>query len=552
MLLDTAKVRPRGAAKAIETVGREHRLGAAGVARARLALDEPIQHESVDESRHPALAEDHLVGELAHADPPIGCVGDGQERVVLGEGKVVLGTQLFVEPAGDAGMRDEERTPRVETVVACGDRARVGAFGDGHRSRWYTGAGRCRNNDSAYALGRPGRRLRTGQGGRRRGWHHRAVERSGAPDAIVIGGGIIGVSAAAHLAGTGRRVTLVERAEIAAGASGRNSGVVQHPFDPVLVELHLETVDLYRNLDGFAMPATPAGLLSVTHDVDGVRQLTARLVATHPGLRPRFVDPDEMRTLEPTLAPGVAACRLDIGYPVGPAAATRAYAARAERDGVEIRVGGEATLWRDRGRIGGVSVDGARMPAGDVLVAAGPWTPSIVDPSGGWRPIVRRWGVVVPVALEAPPSHVLEEAEISIEPGADGVDANDEAGHAFSLVTADGVSSLGSTFLAEEPDPITTVPALVRRGTRFVPAIADARLGPARLCARPLSLDGRPLVGRVAGVDRLWVAAGHGPWGISTGPASGRLVADLIDGRIPVPPSPLDPARFGAPPIPGA
>ena len=261
-------------------------------------------------------------------------------------------------------------------------------------------------------------------------------------------------------------------------------------------------------------------------------------------MRPRFIDPDEMRTLEPALAPGVAACRLDIGYPVGPAAATRAYAARAERAGVEIRVGGEARLWREAGRIAGVAVDGERIAAADVVVAAGPWTPAVVDPSGAWRPILPRWGVVVPVTLERPPTHVLEEAEISIEPGGE----DDEAGHAFSLVTADESSSLGSTFLAAEPDPVATVPSLIRRGTRFVPAIADVRRGPPRLCARPLSLDGRPLVGRVPGMDGLWVAAGHGPWGISTGPASGRLVADLIGGRVAAPPAAIDPARFGAPP----
>jgi len=63
-----------------------------------------------------------------------------------------------------------------------------------------------------------------------------------------------------------------------------------------------------------------------------------------------------------------------------------------------------------------------------------------------------------------------------------------------------------------------------------------------------LSLDGRPLVGRVPGIDGLWVAAGHGPWGISTGPASGRLIADLMDGRVEAPPPALDPRRF-APPV---
>jgi glycine/D-amino acid oxidase-like deaminating enzyme len=371
------------------------------------------------------------------------------------------------------------------------------------------------------------------------------MDRSGSPDVVVIGGGIIGTSAATQLAGTGRRVVLVERSAIGAGASGRNSGVVQHPFDPVLVGLHLETVELYRELEAFALPAAPVGLLSVTRDVAGAWRLTQAIAASHPGLRPRFVGLAEMSTIEPSIAPGIAACRLDIGYPVAPAAATLAYAARAERAGVEIRVGAGANLSRNSDRVTGVVIDGRSVPAPDVLVAAGPWTPAIVDPSGAWSPIVARWGVVVEVRLDGPPAHVLEEADISIEPGAE---EDAEAGHAFSLVTADGVSSLGSTFLADEPDPVATVPSLVRRGSRFVPAIAEAPVGLSRVCARPLSRDGRPLIGRVPGVEGLWVAAGHGPWGISTGPASGRLIADLIDGRVAAPPAALDPARFGAPP----
>ena len=376
-------------------------------------------------------------------------------------------------------------------------------------------------------------------------WHHRSVEHARRPDVVVVGGGIVGTSAAAYLAEAGRRVLLVEQTAIAAGASGRNSGVVQHPFDPVLVGLHLETLDLYRDLDGFDLPAGPVGLLYVTDDVQGVKRLTDEIAMTNPGLGPRFVSPDEMMSLEPSLAPGMAACRLDIGYPFGPALATRAYAALAERRGVEIRVGASASIATQAGRADGVMIDGQRIVAGDVLVAAGPWSPAIIDPSGSWRPIVRRWGVVVQVALASPPTHVLEEAEISIEPGAAD---DDDAGHAFSLVTAGGVTSLGSTFLADEPDVTATVPSLIRRGTGFVPAIADAATGPARVCARPLSLDGRPLLGRVPGADGLWMAAGHGPWGISTGPASGRLIADLMVGRIGEPPPALDAARFGTPP----
>lgn len=365
-------------------------------------------------------------------------------------------------------------------------------------------------------------------------------------DVVVVGGGIVGVAAAAHLAATGRRVTLVESTAIAAGASGRNSGVVQHPFDPVLVALHLESIELYRSLEGFSLPASPAGLLSVTRDVNGARRLATALAATHPNLRPTFLTPSEVRRLEPALAEGVAACRLDIGYPVGPATATAAYAAWATRSGVTFRIGSPATLRRDRDRdrdrVMGIDLaDGTHVAAADVVVAAGPWTPSIVDPTGSWRPIRPIFGVVVTVDLEAPPKHVLEEAEIAIEPGDE---AEDDAGVSFSLVTADGASSLGSTFLPDEPDLGAIVPRIVEHGARFVPEVSSARLGTTRMCARPLSLDGRPLIGRMPGVEGLWVAAGHGPWGISTGPASGRLVASLIDGREAAPPPALDPARF--------
>ena len=63
---------------------------------------------------------------------------------------------------------------------------------------------------------------------------------------VVIGGGIVGTAAAAFLAEAGARVTLVERDGLASGASGANSGVVQHPFDPVLAGLYRETLTLYR------------------------------------------------------------------------------------------------------------------------------------------------------------------------------------------------------------------------------------------------------------------------------------------------------------------
>jgi glycine/D-amino acid oxidase-like deaminating enzyme len=370
-------------------------------------------------------------------------------------------------------------------------------------------------------------------------------------DVVVIGGGIAGTATAAFLAEGGASVALVERDAIAAGASGRNSGVVQAPLDPVLAALYRDTLAEYRLLegdgtDGFALPAEPAGLLHVTRRPSVARQLASELAATHPELEPEFIEGDALVALEPSLHPSVAACRVAIGFPVAPAAATRAYAALAERRGVTVGVGAAGGLVRRGDRVTGVRTGGEEWILADaVVVAAGPWTPEIVDPSGRWRPIRPLWGVVADVALASPPRHILEEAEIddTIEPG--GEEA--PSGVGFSLVTAGGRSVLGSTFLEAEPDVDAYVPTLRRRGALFVPAIAGAPLLATRRCARPLSADGRPLAGRIPWLDGLFVVAGHGPWGISTGPGTARLVADLVLGRAGELRAALDPGRFGPP-----
>jgi glycine/D-amino acid oxidase-like deaminating enzyme len=381
-------------------------------------------------------------------------------------------------------------------------------------------------------------------------------------DVAVVGGGVVGAATAAFLASGGARVRLYERAEIASAASGRNSGVVQHPFDSILVELYRETLRHYRELEAegsgpeapFRIGPEPAGLLAVDAADGAAAERTAAAWAdSYPGTRPELLDGRALAALEPSLAGGLVACRLAIGYPVAPASATRAFADLARRRGADVLLGTSALPAVSHGRAVGVEVDGRVEPAASVVVAAGPWTPAIVDPAGRWRPIRSLWGVVESVRLDAPPRHVLEEASIDIEPGA----ADDQsgetaaAGHGaidFSLVTADGRSALGSTFLAAEPEAAAYVPRLRSHGARFVPALTGAATAGARTCARPLSLDRRPLVGRLPGTAGLLVAAGHGPWGISTGPATARMIADLVLGRNATIPAALDPVRFG--PIP--
>jgi glycine/D-amino acid oxidase-like deaminating enzyme len=374
-----------------------------------------------------------------------------------------------------------------------------------------------------------------------------------APDVAVIGAGIVGVSVAERLAAAGASVRVFEAAGVAAAASGRNSGVVQHPFDPVLAELHRGTLERYRRLTEeepklFQLPEEPAGLLLVSRDPTRLRAMAGDYAQTHPQFRPEFLAPGEVTRLEPAVAEDVAACRLALGYPVAPASATHALAARARDLGVRFQIGRPARLRTAGARVTGVMAGDRFEAAGAVVVAAGPWSPELIDPSGAWRPIQPLWGVVVDIDLADPPRHVLEEVGIDVEggiPTPHGVSGPDPE---FSLVTAGGTSSLGSTFLSFEPDREAVAKRLMEHGKTFVPAIAKAPVGASRACARPLSVDGRPLIGRVSGMDGLWIAAGHGPWGVSTGPDSGRLLADLLLGRLADPPPGVDPARFGAPP----
>ena len=290
-----------------------------------------------------------------------------------------------------------------------------------------------------------------------------------------------------------------------------------------MAELYRESLELYRGLEGLELSADPVGVLLLAFDPAELTQTAADIGRDVPELRPAMLHGGELQVLEPALAEGLTACRLHTGYPVQPAEATRAFALRAHEQGVAFHSDEVAWPWAGAGRVRGVIAGGARRAAGAVLVAAGPWTPEVVDPTRAWSPIAPVWGVVVEFQLGSPPRHVVEEVGVEAVAHAGG-----GAGAVFSAVTAGGITSVGSTFLGEEPAANAWVESIRARGAAFVPALARARPRGVRACARPQSLDGRPLVGEAEGVEGLWIAAGHGPWGVSTGPATARLAADAI------------------------
>ena len=195
---------------------------------------------------------------------------------------------------------------------------------------------------------------------------------SGAPDFAVVGGGIVGCSLAAFLAEAGASVVVYEREAIAAGASGRNSGVVQHPLDPALVALYEESVEHYATLGrGFELPADPVGVLLVTDDPDNLEPEPSEF----PELRPTLLEGADLRAAEPTLADGLVAWRLETGRPVPPPRPRTPSPPAPARPAPSSGSASPRSSRVENGRAAGVTVAGELAPGGAVALAAGPWTP---------------------------------------------------------------------------------------------------------------------------------------------------------------------------------
>jgi glycine/D-amino acid oxidase-like deaminating enzyme len=350
------------------------------------------------------------------------------------------------------------------------------------------------------------------------------VTKPASRDVIIVGAGIVGCAAAYFLASDGLSVTVVDPNGIAAAASGRNNGLIEHPYDAATVGIFEETVELLAQVLGDAFPREPVGTLLLTHDQASAHELE-RQYGEFPSLAPRALDPDQTRAAEPLLAPGLWGCMLQTGHPIMPVEATTAFADLARAAGAEFVLGQPLSLIREADQVCAVSVGADEYRADAVVICAGSATTAVLH--GLVRPdlIKPLWGVIVAVELPQRPSHPLIEGPLAAANGGGSV----ELDAPFTLLDSPSWLAVGSTMLeGEEPDTEPWVPRLLERGREFVPSIAQAQIKDVMACARPRAFDNRPILGRVPGQDRLWIAAGHGGRGMSTGAASARLVAQAI------------------------
>jgi len=376
---------------------------------------------------------------------------------------------------------------------------------------------------------------------------------SESPDALIVGGGLIGLAIAWRASTHGLRVTVVDP-QPGRGASWAAAGMLApvseaHHGEEALIRLNVAAAEAYpafvEELE--AETEVPVGYrrcgtLVVGFDADDVRAL-GDLAALQEGLGlpVERLGGRACRDLEPMLAPSV---RGGIHAP-GDHQVDNRRLVHALTVAVERR----ATLLRQRvsgllasgGRVEGVTLDDGRsLHAGTVVLAAGCWSRDLAGLPSHVRPPVRPVKGQV-LRLRVPTDPVLFTGTIRwLAEGSTG----------YVVPRADGELVLGAT--SEERGFDTEVTAdgvfrLLRDAHRVIPGISEASLTECRAGLRPGSPDNAPMLGQTA-LEGLVMATGHHRNGVLLTPITARAIAALLaTGEVDPVVAPFASDRFTAP-----
>ena len=364
-------------------------------------------------------------------------------------------------------------------------------------------------------------------------------------DVIIVGGGVIGTAAAYYAAKAGKKVTLLDRGDIAAGTSGACDGfiILQSKNPGPHLELALQSAAMYRNLSAeldYDLEYMPCGGMVVA-ETDKQAELLRTLIKKQQaaGLSVELLPIKEAREREPLLAEdlwGAAYCREDAQ--VNPIRVAQGFSQAARRLGAQIRSGVEAQeLIVENGRVCGVKTAESELRADYVVNAAGVWAPELVAPFGIDLPIKPRRGqILVTEPLPSMLHHVLlcacyliakyhpEELDLS--------DRQHRLGVGLAVEqTAHGGLLIGSTREFVGFDRRTTlagIEAVAQHARRILPALANVNIIRTFSGLRPHTPDGLPILGPVPELPGLIMAAGHEGDGIALAPITGKKVTEYL------------------------
>lgn len=415
--------------------------------------------------------------------------------------------------------------------------------------------------------------------------------RHGPPDDVaVVGAGMVGLSTAWFLQEAGVRVTVYERDHVGAGASWGNAGwlapaltaplpepavlryglrAVLSPRSPVYLPLRADR-DLVRFLASFVGHSTArrwrrgmaayvplneraletfdvlaaGGVTAPTrkadpflacfareHDARGLLAELEQIAAAGQEVSYRAISGRRARVLEPALTGRVgAAVQIRGQRYLHPPVFITSLAETVRARGGRIVEGAEVTaLQHGPGDVGVVCGSGERAGYDAVVVATGALLGDLTAGFGVRQPVQAGRGYSFSVAAERMPAGPLyfPRQRVACTPLA-------------GRLRVAGMMEFRRPDSALDPRRITAVVEAVR------PFLAGVDLDERRdewVGSRPCTADGLPLIGPTA-APRVFVAGGHGMWGIALGPLTGQLMAQtVVKGEAPPELAPFDPLR---------
>ena len=355
---------------------------------------------------------------------------------------------------------------------------------------------------------------------------------------VVVGGGIIGASIAYQLTLRGVTVvTLIERCEVAAAASGKAGGFLARGWGDgsSTEQLHHVSFDMHEKL-------------AQTLGVNSYRKLPTMQVAGGKRRSDNAV---------PWLDGAVRSCEVmdEETAQVTPKELTEKLVEAAVRNGAQLLVGKtEGVQTEAEGsctRVTAVVVDGQPVAAERFVFCLGPWTGLLED----WLP-----GQVQPMQGVKSTSVVFQHEAGSVAPFALFCGEDRNGCHLEVYPRPNGevyMCGIGGSKYLEKADIVSLAPEDVASDPKRVAAAkasfsALSSLGAPEVarhqaCMRPCPPDGLPYMGALPATENAFIAAGHNCWGILWAPATGLALAELLtDGKSDsIDLGAFDPARFG-------
>lgn len=346
-------------------------------------------------------------------------------------------------------------------------------------------------------------------------------------DAVVIGGGVIGCSTAYSLAKAGvGNVALLEKAAVGAGSSSKSAAMLSLQFcqDGLTLDMAKQSYAAYMRFEeemGTPIDFHKIGWLYVATEqsAEALRRQAA-LLQKH-GVATEVLQPGEVKARFPALNCEdivLGTYGPDDG-PFDPHMIIMGYVKRARQLGVRVYEGVRVLdVMLEGGRVAGVLTEKGKIATPVVVNAAGAWGAEVGRMVGAdirLRNSARTIVVTNPIAAIGNDYPFVEDlsAEWYFRPELDSV-----------------LMGMGAR-PSHEPEVAldeAQVEAIVEMAMHRVPVLEEASLQTAWTGVRPLTPDGRPLVGPYAGVEGFIVNCGWGGVGFIMAPIAGPLAAECV------------------------